>query len=252
MGNLDGKVIIVTGAGSGIGRVSAETLAGAGASVVVADLDEAGAEATAKTIEADGRDGDGIRRRRDGGAQVAGMVEHAYLEHGRLDGAHNNAGILGATAVITETDDDDWRRVLDVNLTPCTSASSTRSRLSSPPGPRFDRQHRVVLRARRRPVRRRLRGQQARRRRPHKAAAVEYGRKGIRVNAVCPGTVRTPMMEERIAANPALEKSLSDVSPMRRLALAEEVANGRVAVFGRVVVRERRHAMPVDGGATIQ
>ena len=253
MGNLDGKVIIVTGAGSGIGRVSAETLAGAGASVVVADLDESGAEATVKTIEADGGTATAYVVDVTDGAQVAGMVEHAISSYGRLDGAHNNAGILGATAVITETDDDDWRRVLDVNLTSvylCLKHEIKAILAAGTPGSIVNTasfsglvavpfaagyvasKHGVVGLT--------------------KAAAVEYGRKGIRVNAVCPGTVRTPMMEERIAANPALEKSLSDVSPMRRLALAEEVASTVAWLCSDDSSFVNGHALPVDGGATIQ
>jgi NAD(P)-dependent dehydrogenase (short-subunit alcohol dehydrogenase family) len=85
-----------------------------------------------------------------------------------------------------------------------------------------------------------------------KAAAVEYGRKGIRVNAVCPGTVRTQMMEERIAANPKMEQALRDVSPMRRLADATEIADAVVWLCSDAASFVNGHALPIDGGATAQ
>jgi NAD(P)-dependent dehydrogenase (short-subunit alcohol dehydrogenase family) len=85
-----------------------------------------------------------------------------------------------------------------------------------------------------------------------KAAAVEYGRKGIRVNAVCPGTVNTSMMQEWIAANPKMERALTDVSPMRRLAEATEVADAVVWLCSDAASFVNGHALPVDGGATVQ
>jgi NAD(P)-dependent dehydrogenase (short-subunit alcohol dehydrogenase family) len=85
-----------------------------------------------------------------------------------------------------------------------------------------------------------------------KAAAVEYGRKGIRVNAVCPGTVRTQMMQERIEANPKMEKALSDVSPMRRLAEATEIGDAVVWLSSDAASFVNGHALPVDGGAVAQ
>jgi A-factor type gamma-butyrolactone 1'-reductase (1S-forming) len=85
-----------------------------------------------------------------------------------------------------------------------------------------------------------------------KAAAVEYGRKGIRVNAVCPGTVNTQMMQEWIAANPKVERALTDVSPMRRLAEATEVADAVVWLCSDAASFVNGHSLPVDGGATIQ
>ena len=253
MGILDGKVIIVTGAGSGIGRVSAETLAGAGASIVVADLDEASAETTAKGVEAVGGTASAVTVDVTDGDQVASMVEHAYSRFGRLDGAHNNAGILGGTAVITDIDDDEWRRVLEVNLTSvylCLKHEIKAILAAGTPGSivntaSFSGLVAVPFAASYVASKHGVVGLT-------KAAAVEYGRKGIRVNAVCPGTVRTPMMEERIAANPALEKSLSDISPMRRLALAEEVGRTVAWLCSDESSFVNGHALPVDGGATIQ
>jgi len=85
-----------------------------------------------------------------------------------------------------------------------------------------------------------------------KSAAVEYGRKGIRVNAVCPGTVRTDMMVERISVNPKMEKALADVSPMRRIAEPTEVADAVVWLCSDEASFINGHSLAVDGGAVIQ
>ncbi len=253
MGCLEGKVILVTGAGSGIGQMSASTLAEEGASVVVVDIDDTAAKATAATIVAAGHDASVFVADVTDPAQVAAMVEHAVGTHGHLDGAHNNAGLLGPTALLTEVDDDEWRRVLEVNLTSVylcmkheiaamlrganggsiVNTASFSGLVAVPFAAAYvASKHGVVGLT--------------------KAAAVEFGRKGIRVNAVCPGTVRTPMMQQRIDANPALEKSLTDISPMRRLALTEEVARSVAWLCSDASSFVNGHALPVDGGATIQ
>jgi Dehydrogenases with different specificities (related to short-chain alcohol dehydrogenases) len=85
-----------------------------------------------------------------------------------------------------------------------------------------------------------------------KSAAVEYGRKGIRVNAVAPGTARTDMMMERIADNPKMEKALSDVSPMKRIAETSEIADAVVWLCSDEASFVNGHTLAVDGGAVIQ
>ncbi|HWE67042.1 MAG TPA: glucose 1-dehydrogenase [Acidimicrobiales bacterium] len=253
MATLSGKTAIVTGAGSGIGRQSAQALACAGANVVVADLDAEAGKTTAALIEAGGGHASVVRTDVTDAADVEAMVAHAVATYGRLDLAHNNAGILGGSAVLTEVDDDDWRRVIEVNLTSvylCLK-HEIRAMLAAGGGGSIVNtasysglvglpfasayvasKHGVVGLT--------------------KAAAVEYGRKGIRVNAVCPGTVRTAMMEERIAENPKMEKALLDVSPMRRLAEAAEIGDAVVWLCSDAASFVNGHALPVDGGATIQ
>jgi NAD(P)-dependent dehydrogenase (short-subunit alcohol dehydrogenase family) len=253
MGDLDGRCAIVTGAGGGIGRESALAFTQAGASVVVVDLNEASGKETEGILRDAGGDASFFRCDVTRGDEVAAMVQHAVTTYGRLDCAHNNAGVLGATAVVGEYDDDDWDRVMAVNLRSvylCVKHEVRAFVAAGSPGAIVNTasfsglvavpfasayvasKHGVVGLT--------------------KAAAVEYGRKGIRVNAVCPGTVRTQMMEERIAGNPKLEKALTDVTPMRRLTEAREVADAVVWLCSDKASFVNGHALPVDGGAVAQ
>jgi NAD(P)-dependent dehydrogenase (short-subunit alcohol dehydrogenase family) len=250
---LDGRTAIVTGAANGIGRESALALARAGASVVVVDRDADGGHETASLIDAAGGASSFFRADVTDGADVAAMVDHAVATFGRLDCAHNNAGVLGAGGVLADYDDDDWYRVLAVNLSAvylCLKHEIRALVAAGTPGSIVNTasysglvgvpfacayvasKHGVVGLTR--------------------AAAVEYGRKGIRVNAVCPGSVRTQMMLERIAVNPKMEQALSDVSPMRRLAEASEVADAVVWLCSDAASFVNGHALPVDGGAVAQ
>src|SRR6266542_3945023 len=105
---LDGKTVIVTGAGSGIGRASALALGAAGASVVVADIDSNGAEKTVSSLREGGATASFVKADVTDAGDVERMVEYAVATYGRLDAAHNNAGILGGNSVLTEVDDGEW------------------------------------------------------------------------------------------------------------------------------------------------
>jgi NAD(P)-dependent dehydrogenase (short-subunit alcohol dehydrogenase family) len=253
MGQLAGKTILVTGAGRGIGQSSALALAAAGAAVVVADLDGGAGEETRSLIEGEGGTASFIKVDVTDPTDVQAMVEHAVSTFGRLDGAHNNAGILGGSALLTEMRDEDWRSVLEVNLTSvylCMKHEIRAFLEAGTPGSivntaSFSGLVAVPFAAAYVASKHGVVGLT-------KAAAVEYGRKGIRVNAVCPGTVRTQMMEERIAANPKMEQALRDVSPMRRLADATEIADAVVWLCSDAASFVNGHALPIDGGATAQ
>jgi NAD(P)-dependent dehydrogenase (short-subunit alcohol dehydrogenase family) len=253
MSALEGRTAIVTGAAGGIGRESALAMGRAGAATVVVDLDEEGGRETVAYLDKEGRAASFFRADVTRADEVASMVEHAIVTYGRLDCAHNNAGILGAGSVLAEYDDDDWQKVIAVNLTSVYLCVKHEIRAFLEAGTRgaivntasFSGLVAVPFAAAYVASKHGVVGLT-------KAAAVEYGRKGIRVNAVCPGTVRTQMMQDRIAGNPKMEQALSDVSPMRRLAEAEEVAAAVVWLCSDDASFVNGAALPVDGGAVAQ
>jgi NAD(P)-dependent dehydrogenase (short-subunit alcohol dehydrogenase family) len=250
--DLTGKVALVTGAASGIGAASAVAFAAAGARVAACDRDLAGAEATAKLIGEGGGEAIAVAVDVTDAAQVEAMVGQVVARFGRLDCAHNNAGITGASAPTADYDPAQWDLVLAVNLTgvfhclrheltamlrtgggAIVNTASFSGLVAVPRIPAYvASKHGVVGLT--------------------KAAAVEYGRKGIRVNAVCPGSTRTPMVDGFSGGDPRLEEAMAAASPMRRLAEPEEIARSVVWLCSNEASFVNGHALAVDGGAVIQ
>jgi NAD(P)-dependent dehydrogenase (short-subunit alcohol dehydrogenase family) len=250
--DLTGKVALVTGAASGIGAASALAFAEAGARVAACDRDLAGAEATAKLIrEAEGEACAVAVDVTDAG-QVEAMVQTVVATFGRLDCAHNNAGITGAAAPTADYDRSQWDLVLAVNLTgvflclqqelaamlrsgggAIVNTASFSGLVAVPRIPAYVASKHGVIGL-------------------TKAAAVEYGRKGVRVNAVCPGSTRTPMVEGFSGGDAAVQEAMAAASPMRRLAEPEEIARTVVWLCSEEASFVNGHALAVDGGAVIQ
>ena len=222
MADFTGKVVVVTGAGRGMGRAVAERLAAGGALVVVNDVDEARATHVADELAAGGAEALGVTGDVTVAADVARLVETARERFGDVDVLVNNAGILRRTGIL-ELEEEEWDLVLDVNVKGtylCTRAvlpamkeagwgrivnfSSTAGRsVSTLGGPHYTTAKAAVLGFTR-------------------AVAKEMAPFGITVNAVCPGLVDTEMVQEVITGAEA--RDYADLFPIGRLAQPQEVA----------------------------
>jgi len=194
MGEFDGRVALVTGAGSGIGAESARVLASSGAHVVVSDVRPEAAEAVAERLRAAGGLAEAAALDIADGAAVDAVVGGIVERHGRLDLAVNNAAITGEFAAIVDTDPETWARVIDVNLVGtyrCLRAELramlaqgsgsivTIGSITSVNGQAFTSAYNASKHA--------LAGLT-------KTAALEAAPSGVRVNMVAPGYVRTPLL----------------------------------------------------------
>jgi NAD(P)-dependent dehydrogenase (short-subunit alcohol dehydrogenase family) len=220
---LAGRVAVVTGGASGIGRATVEALAAEGASVVIADVDEAGARATATAIGGDHVEVLHVDVRDE--ASVARMVGLTVGRFGRLDCACNVAGISTAPQAFVDVNQKEWQRVLDVDLTGvfmCMQAelrqmlaqgdggiivnvSSGAGLVPAPGQPHYTAAKHAVLGL-------------------TKQAAQEYARNGIRVNAVLPGQTATEPMQAYLDAQPDGGERLLRRIPIGRMAQPSEIA----------------------------
>jgi NAD(P)-dependent dehydrogenase (short-subunit alcohol dehydrogenase family) len=251
VGSLDGKAAIVTGAAMGIGRASARIFAREGARVVVADIDEAGGHETVDLITADGGTASFVRTDVSVKADVEAMVRHAADSYGGLDCAHNNAGIAAPLAPLADYPDDGWDRTIAVMLTGvyyCMKAEiplmleggggaivNTASGVGLVGYP-----HQAAYTASKHGVIGLT-----------KVAALDYGARGVRVNAVCPGTARTPMVDQAIQRDPSIDEHLKMLHPMGRIGEASEIAEAAVWLCSPAASFVLGVALPVDGGYVV-
>jgi NAD(P)-dependent dehydrogenase (short-subunit alcohol dehydrogenase family) len=247
MESFHGRVALVTGAGSGIGRASAIAFAAAGARVAVVDVDAAHGEATAEAIAGAGGIAQPVVCDVTDEAGVAGMVAEIVDTWGRLDFAHNNAGISPATGDTVVCSKADWDAILAVNLTGVWLCMHHEipAMLASGGGAIVNTSSGVGLKA--------FPGQPAYVASKHgvvgltKAAALEFATRGVRVNAICPGTVLTPLVEQKLGI--LYDKDfMRQANPMKRFGEPEEIAAAAVWLCSDQASFVTGVALPVDGG----
>lgn len=246
------QVALVTGAASGMGLAASKAFAASGASVVMVDVNEEAVTNAAAELNAAGHSAIGIRCNVANIDEVKAMVDQAVSTFGRIDAAFNNAGVQSPVAETAIADPEDYDFVMDVNLRGIwncmkyeliqmkkqgSGAIVNNSSLGglvgiAERGIYHASKHGVVGLT--------------------KSAGLEYAPQNIRVNAICPGIIETPMVSGMLESQPeAMAELMKDV-PIKRLGRAEEIADAVLWLCSPASTFVIGHALPVDGGYTVR
>ncbi len=249
---LKDKVALITGAASGIGLATAQAFAAAGAAVVLADRNEAEVQEAADQLVKSGHKALGLRCDVTDEQQVKAMVDRTVATFGRLDAAYNNAGVQSPIAEVADADSGEFDHVIAINLRgvwTCMKYELLQMRQQgsgaivncSSLGGLVGIAGRGTYHAAKHGVLGLT-----------KSAALEYAAKGIRINAVCPGIIDTPMVADMLASEKDAMGTLMKDQPIGRLGRPEEVASAVLWLCGPGGSFVIGHALVVDGGYTIR
>ncbi len=257
-GDMEGKIALVTGGGSGIGRAASIAFAGAGAKVVVADMNSAGGQETVRFIEDAGGEAVFVSADVTKASEVEAMVNLVVQTYGRLDCAYNNAGVLQSPGALThEAPEEAWNATIATNLTgvwlcmkyevpqmikqgggAIVNTSSVWGLVGAAGFSAYVASKHGVAGL-------------------TKTAALEYAGSNIRVNCVNPGSTDTQMVQDAIGAisggNPeVMAKKIAQLHPVGRMGRPEEIAQAVVWLCSDAASFVTGHALSVDGGYTAQ
>ncbi len=246
---LIGKTALITGGSSGIGKATAIAFAEAGAKVAIADISETGGEETVDLIHQIGGEAIFIQTDVSSAKQVRELIKKVVAVYGSIDCAVNNAGIEGVRTSTVAYSEENWDKTIDINLKGVWLCMKYQI-----PYMREIGGGAIVNMASIAGLRSALPGFSAYTASKHgligltKAAAVEYGRAGIRVNAVCPGFIETPMVSENKERLAEIENWIETAVPIGRLGTPEEVAETVIWLCSPAASFITGHALVVDGG----
>lgn len=247
-GQLAGRVALVTGGGSGMGRAAALAFARKGAHLVVADISASAADETVGLIQASGARAISVPTDVSSASAVEALVHAAVTTFGRLDYAFNNAGINEERGPLAETAEAQWDRILSVNLKGVwlgmkyeipemrRAGGGAIVNNASIVGLTGSRGHAAYVASKHGVIG------------LTKSAALEYGSHGIRVNAVCPGAIHTPMYVRIEGTDPANDARIAASIPLGRLGQSEDVAEAVVWLCSDAASFITGHSLVVDGG----
>jgi NAD(P)-dependent dehydrogenase (short-subunit alcohol dehydrogenase family) len=250
-GHFAGKVAFVTGAANGIGRAAALAFAREGASVAAVDLSEEGNRETVRMIEEAGWRGLAVQCDVSKGSDVKSALEKTIETFGRLDFAFNNAGVEQPVAPTADLTEQEWERIININLRgvflcmrneiPLMLAQGGGSIVNTSSGAGVKG----------------IAGQAAYCAAKFgivgltKAAALDYANSNIRVNAVCPGIINTPMMDRFSGGTPEGRERVIAQEPVGRMGTPEEIAAAVVWLCSDPAAFVVGHALVIDGGQTV-
>lgn len=245
MKSFENKVVIVTGAGSGIGRATAIAFAQEGAKVVVSDVQEVAGISTVEAIKKNNGEATFVKCDVSSEVEVKNLIATTVEKYGRLDCAYNNAGIEGAPCTTTECSTENWDRTINVNLKgvwlcmkheipamlkngqgSIVNCSSIAGLVGFETIPAYVASKHGVIGL-------------------TETASLEFAKKNIRVNAVCPGVIHTPMLERFTKGD---EHLMAEQDPMGRVGKPEEIADGVLWLCSDKASYVTGQAIAIDGG----
>lgn len=247
---MEGKSGLVTGAGSGIGRASALAFANAGAKVMVSDVSEEAGNETVKMITDNGGTAEFFNCDVSNEEQVIALIDQTIASFGKLDFAHNNAGISASQGKIGDTDSNAWDKTLKITLygtfycmkhevnamaksgggAIVNTASGTGIEGAPNMAPYTASKFGIVGLT--------------------KSVALEYGKQGIRVNAIAPGSTLTPALEGWAKNSPEQYEAVLEGLPSGKMAVPEDQANAALFLCSNLAQQVSGVILPVDGGFT--
>ncbi len=249
---LEGKVALVTGGSSGIGRAVALAFARQGAKVVVADVDAHGGEQTVQALTKSAGEAIFVKVDVSNAVEVESLISKTIETYGRLDCANNNAGIGGDAGSTANCTEENWDRTININLKgvwlcmkyeilqmmrqgggTIVNTSSLAGLVGAKDYPAYVASKHAVVGL-------------------TKAAALDHADANIRVNAICPGHVMTPLLERIAGSDPQFEAERIARCPLGRMGTPEEIAEAVVWLCSDAASFVTGHAMSVDGGYTAQ